>query len=69
MAGHHSLTFKRLMNKTTGTRSEWEYPFAAAGVNITYMLSDLSDLYKPLEPVTRRSYELIRVLDWLAEGW
>lgn len=31
-------TFLELMGKERGARSEWEYPFAAAGVNIAYML-------------------------------
>ena len=39
MAEHFPETFDRLMHKRTGTRSEWEYPFAAAGVNLTFMLS------------------------------
>ena len=30
--------FEALMKKERGTRSEWEYPFSAAGVNLTYML-------------------------------
>ena len=36
MAEHFPETFDRLMHKRTGTRSEWEYPFAAAGVNLTF---------------------------------
>lgn len=37
-------SFRRLMLKQDGRRSEWEYPFAAAGVNITVLLIDLLDL-------------------------
>lgn len=33
-------TFSALLQKKHGARSEWEYPFAIAGVNITYMLID-----------------------------
>lgn len=33
-------TFSALLHKKHGTRSDWEYPFAIAGVNITYMLID-----------------------------
>lgn len=36
--------FKSLLHKTVGTRSEWEYPFAAAGVNLTFMLEEVLDL-------------------------
>jgi hypothetical protein len=36
--------FESLMKKTNGNRSEWEYPFAAAGVNITYMLTEILEL-------------------------
>ena len=36
--------FCALLQKSDGTRSEWEYPFAAAGVNITFMLEELLDL-------------------------
>ena len=40
---------------TTGdaTRSEWEYPFAVGGVNVTYMLTELLELRK--EPDVPRS--------------
>lgn len=33
-------TFAGLLHKRHGKRSDWEYPFAIAGVNITYMLID-----------------------------
>ncbi|KAJ6379787.1 hypothetical protein OIU76_016439 [Salix suchowensis] len=29
-------SFQRLLNKRDGTRAEWEYPFAVAGVNISF---------------------------------
>lgn len=31
--------FHRLLNKTVGARADWEYPFAIAGVNITFALT------------------------------
>ena len=37
-------TYERIQKKKTGTRSEWEYPFAAAGVNVTFNLVDLLEL-------------------------
>ena len=38
--------FDALMKKRRGNRSEWEYPFAAAGVNITFMLIEILELKK-----------------------
>eukprot|EP00850_Spirogloea_muscicola_P024898 SM001721S03263 [mRNA] locus=s1721:373:1942:- [translate_table: standard] len=36
--------FRRLLRKEQGRRAEWEYPFAVAGLNITFMLVQLTDL-------------------------
>jgi hypothetical protein len=41
-----SELFEKLLHKTDGDRAEWEYPFAVAGVNLTFMLGDLLDLRK-----------------------
>lgn len=38
MAQRQHDTFRGLMEKHAGTRSSWEYPFAAATVNVAYML-------------------------------
>ncbi|XP_015581966.1 ELMO domain-containing protein A isoform X2 [Ricinus communis] len=37
-------SFQRLLHKKDGTRAEWEYPFAVAGVNISFMLAQMLDL-------------------------
>lgn len=37
-------SFQRLLNKLGGKRSAWEYPFAVAGVNITFMIMQMLDL-------------------------
>ncbi|XP_062204303.1 uncharacterized protein LOC133906423 isoform X2 [Phragmites australis] len=37
-------SFHRLLHKVDGKRAEWEYPFAVAGVNISYMLVQMLDL-------------------------
>lgn len=37
-------SFQRLLQKQEGTRATWEYPFAVAGVNITFMLIQMLDL-------------------------
>jgi hypothetical protein len=33
-----------LLHKQDGTRAEWEYPFAVAGINISFMLAQMLDL-------------------------
>ena len=38
MAAHEPELFAALRWKRNGQRSQWEYPFAVAGVNITFML-------------------------------
>ncbi|KAF8648768.1 hypothetical protein HU200_064588 [Digitaria exilis] len=40
----HQDSFHRLLHKAEGKRAEWEYPFAAGGVNISYMLVQMLDL-------------------------
>ncbi|KAL5679882.1 hypothetical protein ACJX0J_006267, partial [Zea mays] len=42
--GDPKASFKRLMLKQQGMRTTWEYPFAVAGVNISYMLIQLLEL-------------------------
>ncbi|RZS19217.1 hypothetical protein BHM03_00051588 [Ensete ventricosum] len=39
-----SNSFQRLLNKQCGKRATWEYPFAVAGVNITFMIMQMLDL-------------------------
>lgn len=38
------VVYQRLLHKEEGKRAEWEYPFAVAGLNITFMLIQLLDL-------------------------
>lgn len=38
-------TFNRLLLKQAGERSEWEYPFAVAGINVSFMLIQMLDLH------------------------
>ncbi|XP_047943737.1 ELMO domain-containing protein C-like isoform X2 [Salvia hispanica] len=37
-------SFQNLLHKRDGVRSEWEYPFAVAGINISFMLVQMLDL-------------------------
>ncbi|MQL80790.1 hypothetical protein Taro_013245 [Colocasia esculenta] len=46
-----SASFQRLLNKKGGIRAAWEYPFAVAGVNITFMIMQMLDLHS-LKPRT-----------------
>ncbi|XP_052139691.1 uncharacterized protein LOC127758101 isoform X2 [Oryza glaberrima] len=43
-ARNYPDSFHSLLHKAAGKRSEWEYPFAVAGVNISYMLVQMLDL-------------------------
>ncbi|KAL8532843.1 hypothetical protein ACS0TY_009159 [Phlomoides rotata] len=39
-----STSFQSLLRKKTGKRADWEYPFAVAGVNVTFMIMQMLDL-------------------------
>ncbi|KAK9051494.1 hypothetical protein SSX86_028121 [Deinandra increscens subsp. villosa] len=43
-ARNFQKSFQVLLTKQEGDRSMWEYPFAVAGVNITFMLIQMLDL-------------------------
>lgn len=43
-AGRFPGSFQRLLNKEEGKRATWEYPFAVAGLNISFMLIQMLDL-------------------------
>lgn len=55
-------SFRSLMLKQEGRRAEWEYPFAAAGVNLTVVLSDMLDLRASL-PGTSAGRTFLRLLE------
>lgn len=44
LAAHHQQDFEMLRHKRTGHRSDWEYPFGAAGVNLAFTLTQTLDL-------------------------
>ncbi|KAH7863884.1 hypothetical protein Vadar_023031 [Vaccinium darrowii] len=56
-------SFRDLLLKQDGDRAMWEYPFAVAGVNITFMLIQMLDL----EAVKPRSLLGATFLKFLAE--
>ncbi|KAG8082887.1 hypothetical protein GUJ93_ZPchr0014g47440 [Zizania palustris] len=43
-ATNYTKSFQELLCKQNGDRALWEYPFAVAGVNITFMLIQMLDL-------------------------
>lgn len=55
-------SFQRLLHKQDGNRAEWEYPFAVAGINISFMLVQMLDLQsgKPSSVAGFRFLELLR---------
>ncbi|XP_057496745.1 uncharacterized protein LOC130781559 isoform X1 [Actinidia eriantha] len=57
-------SFQDLLRKREGDRAMWEYPFAVAGVNITFMLIQMLDL----ESVKPRTMVGAMFLKFLAEN-
>ncbi|AQK42399.1 ELMO domain-containing protein 2, mRNA [Zea mays] len=57
----YPASFKRLMLKQQGMRTTWEYPFAVAGVNISYMLIQLLEL-NSVRPKSLPGINFIKVL-------
>ncbi|KAL0674624.1 hypothetical protein Bca4012_002605 [Brassica carinata] len=43
-ARNFQKSFQDLLRKQVGERSVWEYPFAVAGINLTFMLIQMLDL-------------------------
>lgn len=41
LGAHYPHLYHSLLHKTQGRRSDWEYPFAVAGLNLTFMLSEV----------------------------
>lgn len=57
----YPASFQRILLKQEGTRATWEYPFAVAGINITFMLIHMLDLYSE-KPKSVPGANFIRVL-------
>jgi len=63
MAERSPGTFRRLMDKARVPRSEPDYPFAAAGVNVTVLVTDLLGLDKiGTAPVTPEACGFVELL-------
>eukprot|EP00249_Psilotum_nudum_P012790 c23987_g1_i1 orf=884-1564(+) len=63
LARRYPKTFQQLLWKQGGRRATWEYPFAVAGVNITFMLIQMLDL----RAGKRSSWVGVKFLKILAE--
>lgn len=64
LARNFPKSFQDLLRKQEGDRAMWEYPFAVAGVNITFMLIQMLDL----EAVKPRNFVGATFLKFLAEN-
>ncbi|KAI3472410.1 hypothetical protein Pfo_029531 [Paulownia fortunei] len=53
--------FQNLLHKRDGDRSEWEYPFAVAGINISFMLVQMLDLQSG-NPSTMAGHRFLELL-------
>ncbi|KAJ0451208.1 putative ELMO domain-containing protein [Helianthus annuus] len=61
--------FRRLVLKQRGKMATWEYPFAVAGVNVSFMLTQMLELYQEDEEAFDVLYCIAFVLmdaQWLA---
>ncbi|XP_044447892.1 uncharacterized protein [Triticum aestivum] len=52
-------SYEQLLCKQNGDRALWEYPFAVAGVNITFMLIQMLDLQTAAAMVLRKLFYTI----------
>ncbi|KAG2431261.1 hypothetical protein HYH02_013395 [Chlamydomonas schloesseri] len=79
LAEVHPHTFRRLMDKSEGTRATWEYPFMVAGLNLTWALSELLELHavrgwggglgRPADMAQLRQHLLAAVPGAATVGW
>ncbi|XP_023751414.2 uncharacterized protein LOC111899786 isoform X2 [Lactuca sativa] len=66
--GVNPSTDFRLLFKQSGERATWEYPFAAAGINISYMLIQMLDLYS-VKPKCLPGANFLRLLEDTEEAF
>ncbi|XP_058081239.1 uncharacterized protein LOC131229138 isoform X2 [Magnolia sinica] len=57
----YPASFQRLLFKLEGKRATWEYPFAVAGINVSFMLIQMLDLYSA-KPKSLPGVNFIKVL-------
>ncbi|XP_058750678.1 uncharacterized protein LOC131623681 [Vicia villosa] len=61
-AQKYPASFQRLLLKQDGDRAEWEYPFAVAGINISFMLVQMLDL-QSVHPSSLSGIYFLRLLE------
>ncbi|XP_022726561.1 ELMO domain-containing protein A-like isoform X3 [Durio zibethinus] len=57
----YPASFHRLLFKQGGTRATWEYPFAVAGINVSFMLIQMLDLYSA-KPKNLPGFNFLKLL-------
>lgn len=60
-AQKYPSSFQSLLHKKDGNRAEWEYPFAVAGINLSFMLAQMLDIHsgKPTSMAGIRFLEIL----------
>ncbi|CAK8575635.1 unnamed protein product [Lathyrus sativus] len=61
-AQKYPASFQRLLLKQDGVRAEWEYPFAVARINISFMLVQMLDL-QSVHPSSLPGIYFLRLLE------
>uniref|UniRef100_A0A1D1YAD2 ELMO domain-containing protein A n=1 Tax=Anthurium amnicola TaxID=1678845 RepID=A0A1D1YAD2_9ARAE len=57
----YPASYQRLLFKQGGVRATWEYPFAVAGINVSFMLIQMLDLFSA-RPKSLPGVNFIRIL-------
>jgi hypothetical protein len=60
-ANKYPKSFQRLLHKQEGKRATWEYPFAVAGINISFMLIQMLDL-RSAKPSSLAGKQFLKIL-------
>ncbi|XP_065874948.1 uncharacterized protein [Euphorbia lathyris] len=60
-ASTYPVSFRRLLFKEGGQRAAWEYPFAVAGINVSFMLIQMLEL-RSEKPKTPAALNFIKLL-------
>lgn len=61
-AKEYPTSFQKLLHKEEGNRAVWEYPFAVAGINISFMLIQMLDL-RSVKPKTICGKNFLKILE------
>ncbi|KAH7283504.1 hypothetical protein KP509_34G010200 [Ceratopteris richardii] len=61
-AKEYPRSYRKLLHKEDGCRATWEYPFAIAGINLSFMLIQILDL-RSETPKTRNARKFVKLLE------